>query len=128
VLAGAGWAFWAWPRIGDVRTGQTPEYPDLQDRFYSASEERVARAVKELLGRLPGWTFVGGGQGPGGHAFQGTHRTLLGTQDDVTVSVRREGGKTRVSVRSRSRGRSMDFGQNARNVREFLVALDREVS
>jgi len=40
------------------------------------------------------------------------------------VRIRREGGKTLVSVRSRSRWGPSDFGQNARNVRELLAALD----
>jgi uncharacterized protein (DUF1499 family) len=32
-----------------------------------------------------------------------------------------------VSVRSKSRFARWDFGQNARNIREFLSALDHEV-
>jgi uncharacterized protein (DUF1499 family) len=48
-------------------------------------------------------------------------------KDDVNVRIRREGAKTKVSVRSKSRMGTMDFGQNARNVRELLAALDREM-
>ena len=53
------------------------------------------------------------------------HTTLVWRfEDDVTVKVTREAGRTRVSVRSKSRLGRADFGQNARNVRELLAALD----
>lgn len=40
---------------------------------------------------------------------------------------KREGGKTLVSVRSASLTGYWNFGQNARNIRELLAAVDREV-
>jgi hypothetical protein len=52
---------------------------------------------------------------------------LIRLKDDVTVRARREGGRTRVSVRSRSHLRVWDFGRNARNIRELLAALDAEM-
>ena len=128
LLVGAAVAFLAWPRLNDVQTGRTPEYPDLQDRAYTATEQRVGEAVKTTLGRLPGWTLVGAGRGPGGMSVQAVHATLPGFKDDVTIRIRREAGKTRVSVRSRSRVGKLDFGQNARNIREFLGALDHDLS
>ena len=128
LLGAAAAAFLAWPRISDVETGRTPEYPDLRERAYAAGEERVGAAVKKVLGRLPGWTLVGAGSGPSGIAIQALHTTSLGFKDDVTVRIRREGGKTRVLVRSRSRVGKLDFGQNARNIRELLAALDHELS
>jgi uncharacterized protein (DUF1499 family) len=45
----------------------------------------------------------------------------------VTVRVRGAGGRSTVSVRSRSRVGKWDFGQNARNIRELLTELDREL-
>jgi len=45
----------------------------------------------------------------------------------VTIRIRREGGSTRLSVRSRSRIGMWDFGQNARNIQEFLRELDQEL-
>ena len=48
-------------------------------------------------------------------------------KDDVTIRVRREGGRTRVSVRSKSRIGRADFGQNARNIQLFLRELDQEL-
>ena len=129
VLAGTGvWAATAWPRINLVETGRTPEYPELQDRTYSNSPQRVLEAVKDALEDRPGWRVSGSGQGPGGVAVSAIHETrLLRFKDDVTVKIRREEGQTVVSVRSQSRVGEWDFGQNARNVQELLQALDAEL-
>jgi uncharacterized protein (DUF1499 family) len=127
-VAGAAAAFLAWPRINLVETGRTPEYPDLQPREYAAGEQRVTEAVKAAAGRLSRFTFLGSGRGPGGSEVHYVASTLvLRLKDDVNVRIRREGGKTKVTVRSKSRMGTMDFGQNARNVRELLGELDREM-
>jgi uncharacterized protein (DUF1499 family) len=129
VAAGAVAAFVAWPRLNMVETGRTPEYPDLQPREYAASEQRVTEALKAAAGRLPRFTFVGAGRGPGGGELQYAASTrVFRFKDDVNVRIRREGGKTKVSVRSKSRTGKLDFGQNARNVRELLAALDQEMA
>ena len=128
VVAGAAAALLAWPRINAVETGRTPEYPDLQPREYAASEQRVTDAVKAAAGRISRFTFVGAGRGPGGGEVHYVAATpVLRFKDDVNVRIRREGGKTKVSVRSKSRVGTLDFGQNARNVRELLAALDRQM-
>jgi uncharacterized protein (DUF1499 family) len=128
-LVGTGvWAATAWPRINLVETGRTPEYPDLQDRTYAASPKRVGEAVKDALEDRPGWRVSGSGQGPGGVAVAAIHETrVFRFKDDVTVKIRRERGQTVVSVRSQSQVGEWDFGQNARNVRELLQALDAEI-
>jgi uncharacterized protein (DUF1499 family) len=126
-LAGVAWAYTAWPRINDVTTSQTPEYPDLQDRSYRVPENKVAEALRSVLGRLPSWTLKGAGSGPGGFAVQAERRTRVGFVDEVTIRVRREAGRTFVKVRSRSRLGRVDFGQNARNIRELFAALDEEL-
>jgi uncharacterized protein (DUF1499 family) len=129
VAAAAAAAFLAWPRLNSVETGRTPEYPDLQPREYAASEQKVTEALKAAVARLPRFAFVGAGRGPGGSELQYVATTrVLRFKDDVSVRVRREGGKTKVSVRSKSRVGTLDFGQNARNVRELLAALDRELA
>jgi len=128
VVAGAVAAFLAWPRLNMVETGHTPEYPDLQPREYAASEQRVTEALKTAAGRLSRFAFVGAGRGPGGSEVHYVASTpVLRFKDDVNVRIRREGAKTKVTVRSKSRMGTMDFGQNARNVRELLAALDREM-
>ena len=127
VVVGALWAITTWPRINDVETGKTPEYPDLVARDYGASVNSVAAAVKAVTARLPGWEFVGEGKGPAGAEVQAIHTMpLLRFKDDVTIRLKREKGRTVVSVRSKSRFARWDFGQNARNIREFLSALDHE--
>jgi uncharacterized protein (DUF1499 family) len=71
---------------------------------------------------------VGAGSGPGGAELQAVHQTRLWRfEDDVTVRIQRRDGRTVVSVRSRSRVGQWDFGQNARNIRAFLEALDARV-
>jgi uncharacterized protein (DUF1499 family) len=118
----------SWPRISDVETGRSPEYPDLQVREYAASEEQVVKAVKEAVGRLPGWTWLGSGRGPAGSAVTALRSApILPLKDEVTVKIQRGAGRTRVSVRSRSRWGKLDFGQNARNIRALLAELDREL-
>lgn len=127
VVLGALWAATAWPRINDVETGKTPEYPDLRIHDYGAAPEVVVKRIQSLATGLPRWEVVGVGRGPAGAEIQAVHTTLVGLKHDVTVRVRREGSRTRVSARSKSRTGPWDFGQNARNIRELLYALDHEV-
>jgi uncharacterized protein (DUF1499 family) len=127
LLAGVAAAL-AWPRLNDVETGRTPAYPDLQPRRYTADVAQVSQAARALLGSLPRWRLVGAGSGPGGAELQAVHQTRLWRfEDDVTVRIQRRDGRTVVSVRSRSRVGQWDFGQNARNIRAFLEALDARV-
>ena len=129
VAAGAVAACLAWPRINEVETGRTPEYPDLQPRTYAAGEGRVGTAVKAVIGRLPRWRVVGAASGARGTDVQAEHAAPLGVgfKEDVTVRVRSQGGRAQVSVRSRSQTGPWDFGQNARNIRDLLGELDREL-
>jgi uncharacterized protein (DUF1499 family) len=124
---GAGaWALLAWPWLNDVETGRTPAYPDLQVREYRKPPAAVAEAVHQALAALPRFEEVGSGSGPGGVAIQALARTrVFRFRDDVTVRVFRENGRTRLSVRSRSQMGKLDFGQNARNIRELLAEIDR---
>jgi uncharacterized protein (DUF1499 family) len=132
LLAAGGAYLWGnlqWPRLNDVETGRTPEYPDLQVKEYAAGEAQVTRAAKASVESLPRWTFVGAGQGPGGAEIQAVATTrVFRFKDDVTIRIRRQAGKTRVSVRSRSRLGKLDFGQNARNIRAFLAELDQQLT
>jgi uncharacterized protein (DUF1499 family) len=118
-----------WPRLNDVETGRTPEYPDLQVKEYTAGPDRVTKAAKSAIEGLPRWTMVGAGEGPGGAEIQAVATTkVFRFKDDVTIRIRRDSGKTKVSVRSKSRLGKLDFGQNARNIREFLAELDRQMN
>jgi uncharacterized protein (DUF1499 family) len=129
LVAGGGlWAATAWPRLNEVETGRTPEYPDLQPRSYDLSPRQVGQALKDALRDRPGWTVVGSGEGPEGVVVTAVHEArFVHFKNEVTARIRRRGGRTVVSVRSRSRLGKWDFGQNARSVRELLAALDAEV-
>ena len=128
VVAGAAALCLAWPRIHEVETGRTPEYPDLKPRSYAAGVDRVAAAVKAAITGLPRWRVVGAATGAKGADVQAEHVIpLVGLKEDVTVRVRRQDGHTEVSVMSRSPSLPWDFGQNARNVRELLGELDRQM-
>jgi hypothetical protein len=124
LVAAAAFLFLRWPRINEVQTGKTTEYPDLVPLDARGSVPTVAKIVKGTLAHLPGWRLVGEGTGPAGASIQALHRTPpFGFEEDVTIQVRPEGGRTRVSVRSKSRSLDWDFGQNARNIRELLAAV-----
>lgn len=128
VLAAAGFALLRWPWLNEVETGRTPQYPDLQVREYALPEARVLDAAKATIESLPGWTFIGAGSGPGGGHLRAQARArALALTSEVAITVRREGGRTKVSVRSRS-GPKFDLGRNAAHVREFLSALDARLA
>lgn len=127
LILGAFWTLTAWPFLNDVETGKTPQYPDLREGDYGASVDRVAAEVKKAMARLPGWSVAGSGTGAAGSEIQAVRATAVGLKFDVTVRIRRQSGRTRLSVRSRSRLGPIDFGQNARNIRELMEQVDREV-
>jgi hypothetical protein len=129
VAAGAAALCLAWPRIHQVETGRTPEYPDLKPRSYAAGDDRVAAAVKAAVGRLSRWRLVGAASGAKGTDIQAEHAIpLVGLKEDITVQIRRQSGRTEVRVLSRSPSVPWDFGQNARNIRELLAAVDDEMA
>jgi uncharacterized protein DUF1499 len=128
IVAGAALALVAWPRLDEVETGRTPEYPDLKVQEFAASEARVAQAVRESIASLPGWSLGGWGSGIGGSAVSAVHQLpWLPVKQDVSVKVQRAGGRSSVSIRSRSRLGPVDLGQNARNVRELQAELRRRL-
>jgi uncharacterized protein (DUF1499 family) len=129
LLAAAAFLVLRWPRMNDVETGRTPEYPDLQVREYAQGEQAVLKATQKAVVSLPRFTFVAAGSGPGGAEVQAVATTrVFKFKDDLTVRIHRQGARTRVSVRSRSRVGKWDFGQNARNIREFQAALDQQLA
>jgi hypothetical protein len=128
LIAAAGVAATRWPRINEVETGRTPEYPDLREREFAAPEAAVSRAAKAAIASLPGWSLVGAGQGPGGTAIQALATRTDLAKTEMTVAIRRQGAKTTVRVKARSTFGPWDFGQGARHIHDFLDALDREMA
>jgi hypothetical protein len=113
----------SWPRINDVETGRTPEYPDLRPREFKSAPGEVSRAVEKAI-RAIGWEFVGSGSGPKGAELRAVHTSIIRLREDVTARITTIPGGTRLSVRSRSQQLPWDLGQNARNIRELLAAVD----
>jgi len=128
VVAVAGVAATRWPRINEVETSRTPEYPDLRDREYAASEAAVGKAANAALASLPGWTFVGAGHGPGGTSIQALAARPDPVKTEMTIAIRPRGGKTTVHVKARSTFGPWDFGQGARHIEAFLAELDRQMA
>jgi uncharacterized protein (DUF1499 family) len=128
LLAGGLAAFVAWPRLNDVETGRTPEYPDLQIHEYGLSSRHILSAAECTIAKLPRWTLIGSGSGPSGSQIRAETRIpIVSLKYAVTITIRRKKGRTFVSVRSCSQFGKWDFGQNARNIRTFMKALDEEL-
>jgi uncharacterized protein (DUF1499 family) len=116
-----------WPAVSDVRTGGTPEYPDLQPRRYDRPRERVWDAALATARSRRGWEITANDPATGEiHAVADVFLTPF--KDDVTVQVTAAGGESVVNVRSRSRVGRADLGVNARRIRAYLRALDERLA
>jgi uncharacterized protein (DUF1499 family) len=110
-----------WPTINDVRTGATPEYPDIvAQRFAKPADQVFAAALataKEMELEVTG-------QFPEKGEIQAVATTkVFRFKDDVTITVSREGNGAVVNMRSHSRVGKGDLGANARRIRDFQARL-----
>src|SRR5271169_2090003 len=104
IVVGLIWVVTAWPRLNDVETGKTPEYPDLRPHDYGASIDTVVRGVKAAASRVPRFEIVGVGSGPAGSEIQAVKTGWPAPlKYDVSIRLRRDKGRTLVTVRSKSR-------------------------
>lgn len=111
-----------WPRINEVRTGGTPEYPEIQpQRFDAVDYDQVYQGALETTKSL-GWEIREANRAQGVIEAIATI-SLIRIKDDVTINLTREGGAVVVNVRSRSRIGKTDFGVNARRIRRFQADL-----
>ncbi len=116
-----------WPIINDVRTGVTPEYPDLQAQHFKAPPDKVFDAALALA-RASGWEVVIPNAAPPATGKTREIRAVATTRlwhfkDDVTISIDPEGKGSIVNVHSQSRIGKGDFGANARRIRQFQTDL-----
>lgn len=112
-----------WPVLNDVKTSETPAYPDVLDQYFSADPKRVFDEAAQAVESLENWELVE--KKSDRLTIEATRETTLGFTDDITITVRPQTEfVSRVAVHSRSRVGKGDFGQNARNIREFQAELD----
>lgn len=116
-----------WPVLNVVETGQTPEYPDVRPHYYSAEPKRVLDEAVEAVGDVERMTVVEVDRSTS--TITATRETrLMGFVDDLTITVSPVTEfVTEVNVRSASRIGKGDFGQNARNIKAYLGALDERL-
>ncbi len=114
-----------WPRINDVSTGATPEYPDIQPQSFAQPIEKVFEAALESS-KAMGWDVLTADPASGTIEAVATTR-LFRFKDDVTVTVTRENDRTVVNIRSRSRVGKSDLGENARRIRAFQAELSKRL-
>ncbi|MCI0524883.1 MAG: DUF1499 domain-containing protein [Acidobacteria bacterium] len=114
-----------WPQINDVKTGETPEYPDIQPQRFNRPFDKVyddALAATQAMG----WEIRETDREQGIIEAVATTR-FLRFKDDVTVTITREGDATIVNVRSKSRLGKGDLGTNARRIRAFQAELAKRL-
>lgn len=121
-----------WPIINDVRTGATPEYPDLQAQHFKAPPDKAFDAALALA-RASGWEVVMASAVPPAPGKTREIRAVATTKlwrfkDDVTISIDPEGDGSVVNVHSQSRIGKGDFGANARRIRQFQADLAARLS
>lgn len=114
-----------WPRINEVSTGATPQYPDIQPQQFKQPVDKVFNAALEVA-RAMGWEIRETTPAEGVIEAVATTR-LFHFKDDVTITITREGEQTVVHVRSRSRVGKGDLGTNARRIRAFQGELARRL-
>jgi uncharacterized protein (DUF1499 family) len=114
-----------WPRINDVKTGATPEYPDIQPQRFNQPFEKVFDAALGAAQAME-WDMRETNRDQGIIEAVATTR-LFKFKDDVTITVTREGDASIVNVRSKSRVGKSDLGTNARRIRAFQAELAKRL-
>lgn len=117
-----------WPRVNDVKTGATPEYPDIQPQRFKQPFDKVFDAATDTAQAM-GWEMreMDRGQGIIEAIAPPTLLKFLKFKDDVTVTITRESDSTIVNVRSKSRLGKGDMGMNARRIRAFQAELAKRL-
>lgn len=114
-----------WPMINDVKTGETPQYPDLHPQLLNQPYDRVFNAALAAAQALQ-WEVTA--QDPGQGEIRAVATTaLFRFKDDINITLRRDGASVQVNVRSRSRTGKSDFGTNARRIRRFQEELAKRL-
>ncbi|MFQ5579425.1 MAG: DUF1499 domain-containing protein [Nitrospiria bacterium] len=110
-----------------AETRQTHRDPTLRPRIYATSTGTTFDYTRDIVRSLPRWEEVQ--QNPSSGQIRAVRRSrLFHFVDDVRIEITETtSGKTAVHAASQSRIGKWDFGQNARNIRTFLNALDEKI-
>ncbi|HKH10915.1 MAG TPA: DUF1499 domain-containing protein [Rubrobacter sp.] len=92
-------------------------------RDYPVPPERLLSAVRRAVDGLPRWS-LGASEGDEVRAVRTTR--LFRFRDDITARVSPAPDGARLELASASRLGRGDLGQNPRNLKELLRAVDRE--
>jgi len=114
-----------WPRINDVRTGETPQYPGIQPQRFNQPFDKVFDAALATAQTF-GWEVRETNREQGVIEAVATTR-LFRFKDDVTVTIKRDGESHVVNVRSHSREGKGDLGTNARRIQAFQAELAKRL-
>ena len=115
-----------WPRINDVKTGETPEYQDLQPQHFNVAPYKAYEAALATVREL-GWEIVREDRQAGTIDAVDTTR-ILRFKDDITITIKPGVGENcTVYVHSRSRVGKGDFGTNARRILRFQAELAKRL-
>lgn len=115
-----------WPRVNDVKTGETPEYPELQPQHFTVPAYRAFDAALATVREL-GWEVSREDRQAG--EIEAVVTTLIFRfRDDVTITIKPGNGENcTVYVHSRSRVGKGDFGTNARRILRFQAELAKRL-
>jgi len=106
-----------------AETSPVHDDPTLRTRYLSGDYDAVFSAASKVADTLPRWKIVGDERAPGSILAERQTR-LFKFVDDVRIEITQtDDGKVAVNLSSQSRVGKGDFGQNARNIREFLQAF-----
>ena len=98
-------------------------------RTYPIGAEELRDVIERVVGELPGWSLAGLSEGE----IRAVRRTrLFGFEDAVSLRIweMSDSGvswNARADFRSTSRVGLWDLGQNGRNLRELVAAIDRKL-
>jgi len=113
-----------WPVINEVETGMSAEYPEIQPQYYTTDPQRVFDETRASVDTLQGWTLVG--EDATEYSLKAQRESsFFGFTNDISIRVEPVTEfVTRIHLKSASQIGKGDFGQNARNIRALLDALD----
>jgi hypothetical protein len=98
--------------------------PFFRPRRYSRTKEEVARVAQEIVASLDHWRVEEYRENQGRLRAARSRLFPPSAQDINIYIVQGLDGVTKLEMTSQSRGSGGDWGQNRRNLREFLVRLD----